>query len=238
MPGSYGVSRLAPCPGVVAELDVAVFAVAVGRASLLCGRRFQPHFLLVGGPAVDRRFAPGLQRFRRTVLQPVEVALVIFGVFRESLHHGDEFIEEFDVGVQRDAPFPFYVGLRVRGDQQDQFVDSGPDAAFDFVDVEPLLGRQFSGLFLFAFESDLISHIASDIDGPFERSGVLLFRRSDGDVQGSRQRFFELGRVRPLDVFPAGVVLVVVAGCAQRYRAGQQQYRDQRGDAPLRDFQR
>ena len=60
----------------------------------------------------------------------------------------------------------------------------------------------------------------------------------DGDVQGSRQRFFELGRVRPLDVFPAGVVLVVVAGCAQRYRAGQQQYRDQRGDAPLRDFQR
>lgn len=111
--------------GVVAELDVAVFAVAVGRASLLCGRRFQPHFLLVGGPAVDRRFAPGLQRFRRTVLQPVEVALVIFGVFRESLHHGDEFIEEFDVGVQRDAPFPFYVGLRVRGDQQDQFVDSG-----------------------------------------------------------------------------------------------------------------
>ena len=224
--------------GVVAELDVAVFAVAVGRASLLCGRRFQPHFLLVGGPAVDRRFAPGLQGFRRTVLQPVEVALVIFGVFRESLHHGDEFIEEFDVGVQRDAPFPFYVGLRVRGDQQDQFVDSGPDAAFDFVDVEPLLGRQFSGLFLFAFESDLISHIASDIDGPFERSGVLLFRRSDRDVQGSRQRFFELGRVRPLDVFPAGVVLVVVAGCAQRYRAGQQQYRDQRGDASLRDFLR
>lgn len=102
-----GRQRLAPCPRSVAQPDVAVFAVTVGRALLFGGGRFPPFVFLFGGPAGDRRFSAGFQRVGRAVFQPVEIA---FDAGRESLYDRNEIVQVFDLGVQRDAAFSFLIG--------------------------------------------------------------------------------------------------------------------------------
>lgn len=97
-----GRQQVGPVSEVVAQPDVAVFAVTVGRALLFGRGRFPAFVFLFGGPAGDRRFSAGFQRVGRAVFQPVEIA---FDAGRESLYDRNEIVQVFDLGVQRDAAF-------------------------------------------------------------------------------------------------------------------------------------
>ncbi len=224
-----GRQQVGPVSEVVAQPDVAVFAVTVGRALLFGRGRFPAFVFLFGGPAGDRRFSAGFQRVGRAVFQPVEIA---FDAGRESLYDRNEIVQVFDLGVQRDAAFSFLIGAGMRGRLAEQAGDARQVVVFDLHQFEPGGGRRFPVVFvLFELHGRGEGYVRPDVDC----IAAVLRRTVDGKMEDVGFPV-EFRSVRPFDVFPAGVVLVIVAGGAQRDRGGQQQDRDRRCDAPFGDF--